>query len=325
MNGHQNAIGGKKQLNKFTNNHFVITGGNGFLGKHVVEELKQIGVFSKNIKVISSNTSDLRNIDNVRKILKENDIVIHLAAKVGGLAVNINKQADFFYENAIMAMNMIQVGNEVGIKKFVGIGSIWEYPDKLAIPFKETSLWDGYPAEITAPYGLAKKVMLMMSQFYKDQYNLNCIHLLLTNLYGPGDDFNPSSSHVIPSLIYKIDKARSLKKTIIDVWGDGSASRELLYVKDAAEAIILATKFYDNKSPLNIGSGHRITIKDLVFSIIDLMNFRGEVKWDITKVVGQKFNQFDVSLAKEKINFEAKTSLINGLNDTIYWYMQSKK
>ena len=309
---------------KFVENNFIVTGGKGFLGRHVVQHLKDVGIPNEKISIISSSDFDLRDINDVKKILKYNDIVIHLAANLGGLAVNIDRQADFFYDNAIMGINLIKVGQEVGIKKFVGIGSIWEYPDKLSIPFKEKNLWNGYPSQITAPYGLAKKVMLMMSQFFNDQYKFNGIHLLLTNLYGPGDDFNPSTSHVIPSLIYKIDQAKLNNLAEIDVWGDGSASRELLFVKDAAEAIIRATKLYNNKSPVNIGSGTKTTIKELIYTLKELMNFQGNIRWDTSKLVGQRDNQFDVSLASKSFGFTAKTSLIEGLQQTINWYFETK-
>ena len=310
---------------KSDNNKYIITGGNGFLGQHVVKKLIQLNVDRNNIFVPRSKQYDLRSLNVVRKLLKKDYIVIHLAAKLGGISVNINKQGDFFYDNAIMSLNLIKVGNDVGIKKFVGIGSIWEYPDITEAPFKEEKLWDGYPAEVTAAYGMAKKVMLLASQNFYDQYKFNAIHLLLTNLYGPGDSFDPTNSHVIPAIILKVDYAKKNNLDYINVWGDGSASRELLYVKDAADAIIMATQKYNKKFPINIGTGKQTTIKELVTVISSLMGFKGFVKWQTDKLVGQKINQFNVDKAKTEFNFTSKTDLLYGLKATIKNFYISNK
>ena len=306
------------------NNKYIITGGNGFLGQHVVKKLIQLKVDRNNILIPRSAKYDLRSLNTVKKLLQKDCIVIHLAAKLGGITANINKQGDFFYDNSIMALNLIKVGNDVGIKKFVGIGSIWEYPDVTEAPFTEEKLWDGFPVNITAPYGMAKKVMLLASQNFNDQYNFNAIHLLLTNLYGPGDSFDPTNSHVIPSIILKIDYANKNNLDYINVWGDGAASRELLYVKDAANAIILATEKYNKKFPVNIGTGKQTKIKELVKIISSLMGFKGQIKWQTDKLVGQKINQFNIDRAKKEFDFVAKTSLINGLKETIKdFYLKS--
>ena len=256
--------------------------------------------------------------------MQKNQIVIHLAAKLGGISVNRNSQADFFYDNSIMALNLIKEGQKKGIKKFLGIGSIWEYPDNLKAPFKEKSIWNGYPAEITAPYGLAKRFMLTASDFYSKQYKLDTSHLLLTNLYGPGDNFDPKKSHVIPSLINKIYDAKIKNKKSISVWGDGSASRDLLFVKDAARAITIAAFKSNISEPINIGSGKETTIKELVKILFELMGYNGKVKWKIDALIGQKNNRLDTSKSKQILKFSPKFKLVEGLKETIKSYYQLK-
>jgi GDP-L-fucose synthase len=246
-----------------------------------------------------------------------------LAAKVGGLWAHVNRQAEFFYDNAIMALNIIHVANEVGIEKFVGLGTVCEYPDNISIPFKESELWSGYPSNITAPYGLGKKTMLVAGDAYRAQYGLNAIHLLLINLYGPGDDFDIKNSHAIPALIRRVREAKVGGKKYLEVWGDGTASREFLYVDDAADAIVLATAKYDKSEPVNIGSGKEIPIQVLAEMICRLMKFNGSIKWDKEKIGGQHRRQLDVSVSAREFNFIAKTSIEDGLQKTIDWYIKN--
>jgi len=307
----------------FINNKFLVTGGDGFLGKHVVENLINNGVPLNNIFIPKSKDFDLRKPFDAKKIVKKDQIVIHLAANVGGLGKGLNKAGDYFYDNAIMALNLIKIGNDVGIKKFIGVGSILQYPENIPIPYEEKKIFSGCPSGITAPYGLGKNVMLNASQFFQDQYKFNSINLILPNLYGPGDDFNPSSSHVVSSLIYKINEAKMNNYNSIKVWGDGSASREFMFVKDAAEAIFLVAKYKNKKNILNIGSGIIITIKELLKTIIELMDYSGNIEWDKQKQVGKKINQLDVNLAIKEINFKSRTTLKTGIKETLKWYYKN--
>lgn len=306
----------------FSEKRFVVTGGAGFLGSHVCQKLVEFGARKDNIFVPRSIEYDLRSLDACRCIMNKGDIVIHLAAKVGGLWAHVNKQADFFYDNAIMSLNMVHAANLAGVEKFVGLGTVCEYPDNVSIPFKEADLWSGYPSKITAPYGLGKKAMLVAGDAYRGQYGLNAIHLLLINLYGPGDDFDPATSHAVPALIRRVREARESGQEYLEVWGDGTASRELLYVEDAAEAIVLATAKYDKPEPVNIGSGVEIPIRNLAELICKQMNFEGDIKWDTSKVGGQHRRQLDVSLAEREFGFRAGTPFEQGLQKTIDWFMK---
>ncbi len=301
---------------------FVVTGGAGFLGKHVCLKLAEFGVHEDNIFVPRSAEYDLRRLDDCKRIMGKGNIVIHLAAKVGGLWAHVNKQADFFYDNAMMSLNMVHAAHQVGVEKFVGLGTVCEYPDEISIPFKESDLWAGYPSKITAPYGLGKKAMLVAGDAYRHQYGLNAIHLLLINIYGPGDDFDPATSHAVPSLIRRVREARETKQEYLEVWGDGTASRELLYVEDAAEAIVLAAESYNKAEPINIGSGVEIPIADLAEKICKQMKFKGHIKWDTSKIGGQHRRQLDISQAKNEFGFKARTPFDQGLQKTIEWFMK---
>jgi len=304
----------------FDTKRFVVTGGAGFLGRHVCKKLIEFGVDKSNIFVPRSIEYDLRDLEACRRLMRKDDVVIHLAAKVGGLWAHVNKQADFFYDNAMMSLNMVHAAHDIGVAKFVGLGTVCEYPDTVPIPFNESDLWLGYPSEITAPYGMGKKVMLVAGDAYRGQYGLNAIHLLLINLYGPGDDFNPDTSHAVPALIRRVNEAKKSGQEYLEVWGDGTASRELLYVEDAAEAIVLATARYNKSAPINIGSGQEISIRDLAELICKQMKFDGSLRWDTSKIGGQNRRQLDVSLAEIEFGFAAKTPIEDGLRKTIDWF-----
>lgn len=306
------------------NKKILVTGGAGFLGKYVIEKLKQRGVKEENIFVPIFGEYDLRRFEDCQKVVKGKDIVIHLAGVVGGIGFNRKHPGKSFYDNAAMALNIIEAARLEGVEKFVGIGSVCSYPKFTPIPFKEENLWDGYPEETNAPYGLAKKFMLVQSQAYRKEYNLNAIHLLMINLYGPGDNFDPEFSHVIPALIHKVYQAKKNGKKFIEVWGTGKPTREFLYVEDAAEGIILATEKYDKPEPVNLGSGMEISIRDLVNLICKLMGFKGEIRWDTTKPDGQPRRCLDVSRAKKEFGFVAKTDLKKGLKKTIEWYLNNQ-
>ncbi|MDO8443575.1 MAG: GDP-L-fucose synthase [Candidatus Azambacteria bacterium] len=298
----------------------LVTGGAGFLGKHVVSELENIGVKKDNIIVPRVENCDLKIQKNCNKAVLGIDIVIHLAANVGGIAYNLAKPAEIFYDNAAMALNLIDASYRAGVCKFIGIGSACEYPKLTPVPFSECDLWDGYPEESNGAYGLSKRMMLVQSQAYYKQYGFNAIHLLPTNMYGPGDNFDPNSSHVIPALIRRISDAQNRNKSFIEVWGSGEASREFLYVRDAAKAIILAAEKYDKPEPVNIGCGYEIKIKYLVTLVCRLMKFNGEVRWDTSRPDGQLRRSLDISRAREGFGFRAATQIEEGLKETInYW------
>ena len=300
----------------------VLTGGSGFLGRQVHKNLIENGAKPENVFVPRSSEYDLRSKDVCDELLKGKDIVIHLAAKVGGLWFHVGRQAEFFYDNAVMALNLVDSAHKAGVQKFVGLGSVCEYPDDAPIPFREEDLWNGYPSQITAPYGLSKKMMLIASQAYNAQYGFDAIHLLMINLYGPGDDFDPKSSHAIPALIRRVYEAKKEGRKFIEVWGDGSASREFLYVEDAAEGIVLATMKYDKPEPVNLGAGQEVPIKALAELICKLMDFEGEIKWDTSKIGGQLRRQLDISMAEKEFDFLAKTSFEDGLKRTIDWFLE---
>jgi GDP-L-fucose synthase len=308
------------------NKRVTITGGAGFLGSYVVSRLKKYGC--RNIFIPRSKEYDLVNMDAVKNLYSDAkpDIVIHLAAKVGGIGANINNPGKFFYDNLMMGMQLMEVGRQKGIEKFVAIGTICSYPKFSPLPFKEENFWDGYPEETNAPYGMAKKMLLVQSQAYRQQYGFNSIFLLPVNLYGPGDNFNPDSSHVIPSLIRKCINAQRTTSALseIIVWGTGKATREFLYVEDAAEAIILAAEKYNKSEPVNIGIGFEISIKKLVALIIKLTDFKGKIIWDKTKLDGQPRRSLDTAKARKEFGFKAKTALEEGLKKTIEWYISNQ-
>lgn len=299
----------------------LITGGAGFLGSFIVDKLiKEKGINSENIRIPRSKDMDLRIWNNCIGTVKDIDIVIHLAAKVGGIGYNQKYPASLFYDNAIMGIQPMEAARQEGIEKFVAIGTICAYPKYTPVPFKEEKLWDGYPEETNAPYGLAKKMMLVQSQAYRQQYEFNSIFLLPVNLYGPRDNFDPESSHVIPALIKKMMDAKLEDKNEVVVWGTGKTSREFLYVEDGAEGILLATEKYNKPDPINLGAGFEIRIKDLVDLIAELTGFEGKIVWDTTKPDGQPRRMLDTSKAEEEFGFEAKTNFREGLKKTIEWY-----
>jgi len=302
----------------------TVTGGGGFLGKPVVDLLKRRGC--KKIFVPRSKEYDLRKLSAIKRMLKaaKPDIIIHLAAVVGGIGANRENPGKFFYDNLIMGIQLMEEARHYGLEKFVTIGTICAYPKFTKIPFKEQTLWDGYPEETNAPYGLAKKILLVQSQAYRQQYGFNSIYLLPVNLYGPRDNFSPDSSHVIPALIKKCIDARLNKKDCVTVWGSGKATREFLYVDDAAKGIVLASEKYNKPDPVNIGAGFEISIEDLVEKIVRLTGFKGKVCWDKTKPDGQPRRCLDTTRAKKGFNFEAKVKLEIGLKKTIHWYKQSQ-
>lgn len=306
------------------NKKILVTGGAGFLGSFVVEKLLERGVPKENIFVPRSDDFDLRKWENCQKAVAGQEVVIHLAAKVGGIGFNREKPGELFYDNAIMGIQMMEAARQAGVEKFVAIGTICAYPKFTPVPFKEDDLWNGYPEETNAPYGLAKKMLLVQAQAYRQQYGFNAIYLLPVNLYGPRDNFNPESSHVIPALIRKVAEAKKENKNFIEVWGTGKATREFLYVEDAAEGILLATEKYDKAEPVNLGSGREISIKDLVELICRLMDFKGEIRWDTTKPDGQPRRRLDVSRAEKEFGFRAKTDFEEGLKKTIEWYLNNK-
>jgi GDP-L-fucose synthase len=302
------------------NRRVMVTGGGGFLGRSVVERLGAAGV--RDIVVPRSADFDLRTSDGVRRALADArpDVIIHLAAVVGGIGANRENPGRFFYENAAMGIELMEQSRKAGVEKFVQIGTVCSYPKFTPVPFHEDDLWNGYPEETNAPYGLAKKMLLVQGQAYRQQYGFDVIHLIPVNLYGPGDNFDPASSHVIPALIKKSVDARERGDDHIEVWGTGAASREFLYVEDAAEGIVLATERYDGADPVNLGVGQEITIRDLVELIARLTGFTGEIRWDSTKPDGQPRRALDTSRARERFGFVAHTSFEDGLRATIDWY-----
>ena len=303
----------------------LVTGGSGFLGSFIVEKLLAREVPKENIFVTRSKEHDLRIWENCVKVVKGMDVIIHAAAKVGGIGFNREKPGELFYDNLIMGTQLMEAARLGGIEKFVAVGTICAYPKFTPVPFKEEDLWNGYPEETNAPYGLAKKMPLVQAQAYRQQYGFNAIYLLFVNLYGPRDNFDLTSSHVIPALIRKIKEAKEQKTDFIKAWGTGNATREFLYVEDAAEGILLATEHYDGAEPVNLGSGMEISIRDLVTLLCALMDFHGEIRWDASKPDGQPRRMLDVTKAKDSFGFEAKVSFEEGLKKTIAWYMQQSQ
>jgi GDP-L-fucose synthase len=303
-----------------TSKRILVTGGNGFLGRHVVDALREAG--ANDIATPHSSDYDLRDADAVRRCLSDirPEVVIHLAAVVGGIGANQANPGRFFYDNAIMGIQLIEQARLAGVEKFVTAGTVCSYPKFAAVPFREDALWDGYPEETNAPYGLAKKMLLVQSQAYREQYGFNAIFLVPVNLYGPGDNFDPASSHVIPALIKKCVDARESGAPYIEVWGTGAASREFIYAADAARGIVLATQRYDGAEPVNIGAGFEITIRDLVDLIVEVTGYKGDVRWDTTKPDGQPRRMLDTSRAHDRFGFEATTGFREGLQATVRWY-----
>lgn len=304
---------------------FVVTGGSGFLGTYVVEALRNRG--ATRIFVPRSADYDLRQQEAVLRLLDDTqpDIIIHMAAVVGGIGANRERPADFFYDNLMMGTQFMHESHHAGVKKFVTIGTVCAYPKIVPIPFKEETLWDGYPEETNAPYGLAKKMLLVQGQAYRQQYGFNSIFLLPTNLYGPRDNFDPATSHVIPALIKKALDAKDAGSKELVVWGDGSPTREFLYAADAAEGILLATEHYNDTEPVNLGSGEEISIKDLVTVIAEETGFKGNIVWDTAKPNGQPRRKLDTQRAKEAFGFESTTSFREGLRQVIDWYQQERQ
>lgn len=307
------------------NKKILVTGGAGFLGSFVVQRLLARGVPKGQITVPLSKNDDLRKVDVCRRVVAGHEIVIHVAASVGGLRFVKDHPAEAFYDSAAMAINMIDESYRAGVEKFVGIGSVCEYPKFVPLPFKEENLWDGYPEPDNAAYGLAKKMMLVQSQAYREQYGFNAIHLLMVNLYGPRDNFDLMRSHVIPALIRKVYEAKKNKTGFIEIWGTGIASREFLYADDAAEGILLATEKYDKSEPVNIGRNDELLIKDLIQIMCRLMDYNPEIRWDATRPDGQPKRRFDVSKAEKEFGFKAQTGFEEGLKKTIDWYINTQK
>ena len=304
-----------------SNKKILITGAHGFLGKHLVKNLlEKRKVPKENLFLPTSKELDLRNWENCQKAVQGKDVVIHLAAKVGGIGLNREIPGEMFYDNLIMGIQLMEAARQAKVEKFVALGTICCYPKFTPVPFKEEDLWNGYPEETNAPYGLAKKMLLVQSQAYRQQYEFNTIFLMPVNMYGPGDNFDPKSSHVIPALIKKIFDAKRENKKYIEVWGTGKATREFLYVEDGAEGILLATEKYNKAEPVNLGSGMEISIKDLVNLICKLMDFKSEIRWDATKPDGQPRRCLDTSRAEKEFGFKAQADFETGLRATIDWY-----
>ncbi|OPY60497.1 MAG: GDP-L-fucose synthase [Syntrophorhabdaceae bacterium PtaU1.Bin034] len=315
-------------LPDFSKKRVVVTGGTGFLGCFVVKALKRYGC--THVYAPQSRDYNLLRFDDVEKLYKDMrpHCVIHLAAKVGGIGANQKNPGSFFYDNLMMGVQMMEVGRRCGIDKFVAIGTICSYPKFTPVPFKEEDLWNGYPEETNAPYGLAKKMLLVQAQAYRQQYGFDAIYLMPVNLYGPGDNFNLESSHVIPALIRKCfdamaEAGRTGKEPRLVVWGTGRPTREFLYVEDAAEGIVLAASRYSKPEPVNLGSGFEISIKELVGLITQLTGFDGRIVWDRTKPDGQPRRRLDISRARKEFGFKAKIGFLEGLQRTISWYRQN--
>ena len=299
----------------------LLTGGAGFLGSHIVDNLvNERGVSKSQITIPRSETLDLRVWNNCLKVVKNVDIIIHLAARVGGIGFNQKYPGTLFYDNILIGSQLIEAARLAKVKKFVQLGTVCAYPKFTPTPFKEDDLWNGYPEETNAPYGIAKKALLVMAQAYRQQYGMNIIYLLPVNLYGPGDNFNPESSHVIPAIIRKFVEAIQKGEEQVIIWGTGKASREFLYVDDAAEGIIAAAEKYDKPDPVNLGSGKEITIKDLVNLVATLTEFKGEIVWDTSKPDGQPRRCLDITRATTEFGFKAKMDFVEGLQKTVEWY-----
>jgi len=299
----------------------LITGAHGFVGKHLVKNLlEKRKVPEGNLYLPTFEELDLRKWEDCQKAVKGQNIVIHLAATVGGIGLNREIPGKMFYDNAAMGVQLMEAARQAGVEKFVVLGTICAYPKFAPAPFKEEDLWDGYPEETNAPYGLAKKMSLVQAQAYRQQYGFNAIYLLPVNMYGPEDNFDPAKSHVIAALIKKIHEAKKENKDYLEVWGTGKVTREFFYVEDGAEGIILATEKYDKPDPVNLGAGMEISIKDLAELLCQLMDFKGELRWDNSKPDGQPKRLLDVSKAEKEFGFKSKTDFEEGLKRTIEWY-----
>jgi len=307
-------------LSNLAGKRVVVTGGAGFLGRHIVRKLEDHRC--REIFIPRSQDYDLVRMEAVKRLYVDArpDVMVHLAARVGGIGANMRNPGSFFYENLMMGVQLMEQGRLHGIEKFVAIGTICAYPKFTPVPFREDDIWNGYPEETNAPYGLAKKMLLVQSQAYRQQYGFNAIYLLLVNLYGPGDNFDPEYSHVIPALIKKVFDAKELGEKSIVAWGTGQASREFLYVENAAEGIVLATEKYNKPDPVNLGAGFEITIRELAELICALAGFDGKIKWDTSKPDGQPRRCLDTNRAKKEFGFVARTDLQEGLKRTIEWY-----
>ena len=299
----------------------LVTGASGFMGTQVVKELKKRN--PKKIICLSSKDYDLREKENCKAIVKDVDLIFHLAGKGGGIGIMKEKPAEIFYDNIMMGTNLIHEAKEANVEKFIGIGTVCSYPKFAKIPFTEELIWDGYPEETNAAYGLAKKMMIVQSEAYKKQYNFNSISIIPTNLYGPGDDFNPITSHVIPALILKIFNAKNSNS--ITLWGDGSPTRDFLYIDDVAKGIVLAAENYNDHLPVNLSSDDEISIKDLANLISKLMQFEGKIKWDKSKPNGQPRRRVSNKRAKESFRFKPETNIEDGLRNTIEWFYSQNK
>jgi GDP-L-fucose synthase len=305
-----------------SNKRILVTGGAGFLGRQVVKQLCQAGAKLEKITVPRSRDYDLRSLEKCQQAVDQQDIVIHLAAHVGGIGLNQEKPAELFYDNLMMGTQLIHAAYQAAIEKFVCVGTICAYPKFTPVPFKEDDLWNGYPEETNAPYGVAKKALLVQLQSYRQQYGFNGIYLLPVNLYGPEDNFDPGSSHVIPALIRKVHEAQLKGEKQLAVWGDGSPTREFLYSTDAALGIVMGTQDYNDPEPVNLGTGYEISIRDLVELICQLMEFEGEIVWQTDKPNGQPRRCLDTERAKQAFGFTSKVDFKEGLKNTIDWYRQ---
>jgi GDP-L-fucose synthase len=317
-------MGGGEEMAFWAERTVLVTGGAGFLGAHVVRNIQDQGCQA--VVVPRSHDFDLREKASIIRLLEQArpDLVLHLAATVGGIGANRRYPGQFFYDNAIMGLQLMEQARRFGVEKFVAIGTVCAYPKFTPVPFRETDLWNGYPEETNAPYGLAKKMLLVQAQAYRQEYGFNAIYLLPVNLYGPGDNFDPETSHVIPALIRKCLEAVERGQEEVVVWGTGQASREFLYVEDAAEAIVLAAEHYSDPAPVNLGSGLEVSIKELVELIADLTGFKGRLVWDTTKPDGQPRRSLDTTRAEQAFGFHASTDFREGLKRTIDWYRQRR-
>ena len=316
---------------KSTNSDFwkdrkvCVTGGDGFLGSYVLEKLAERG--ATQVFVPKIEEYNIVDPEAVKRLLADAnpDLILHLAANVGGIGANQARPAEFFYDNLMMGVQLMHEAWKTGVSKFVAIGTVCAYPKFTPVPFREETLWDGYPEETNAPYGLAKKMLLVQSQSYRQQYNFNSLFLIPVNLYGPGDNFNLETSHVIPALIRKCFEAQDRGDDELIVWGDGSPTREFLYAADAAEGILLAAERYESSDPVNLGSGEEISIKDLATKIVEFTGFEGRLVWDTSRPNGQPRRGLDTSRAKERFGFQAQVKLESGLKRTVEWYRKARE